>query len=365
MKRRYFIESLGAAGLLLATQPLASCHNPSNGLNILVLGGRDFLGQAIVKAGRQKGHRITLFNRGITNPELFNELPLIKGDREKGMMAYEPLTQQEWDVVIDVWPQQSKLVDEATSALQNHTKHYVFISSVAVYKDFEVPNRAEDYPMVSLPSDKADWGYAEEKAASEALVASRFPKHHTILRPGPIKGWRDPAYDLLYWLIKLQRNESILAPGNGSDPVQFIDVNDVGNFAITAAERKAIGAYNCVGPTKETLSWKTLLETARTHLNSSSELHWSSQEFLSTQEVYAWSDLPLWAPISDDYFMQIGNAKSIAAGFSHTPLEKTLDDCLAWHQQEGNPNIVFGTGEEAVGLERARELEVLAQLKQG
>ncbi|MGI9552959.1 MAG: NAD-dependent epimerase/dehydratase family protein [Aurantibacter sp.] len=363
MKRRNFIKNLGAAGIVAGTSPFLSCSGRKHDLRILVLGGTDFLGPAIVKAGLLKGHKITLFNRGITNPDLFAELPLIKGDREKGVKAYDSIKERSWDVVIDVWPQQSKLVDEATTALQGFTKHYIFISSVAVYKDFTEVDRTEDYAMVPLPEDTSAWGYSEEKAASETLVSERFPKNHTILRPGPIKGWRDPAYDLLYWLIKLRRNESILAPGDGTDPLQFIDVNDVGQFAITAAENKAVGAYNCVGPKKETLKWRVFLETAKAHLKSSSELHWSSQEILRAQEVYAWNDLPLWAPISDDYFMQISNSKSLAAGFTYTPIAKTIDDCLSWVQEQGDPDIVFGVGEEPIGLERRRELKVITSLK--
>ena len=55
----------------------------------------------MVKAAKEKGHLITLFNRGITNPDLFSELPLVKGDREKGVKAYAPLKTKKWDVIID------------------------------------------------------------------------------------------------------------------------------------------------------------------------------------------------------------------------------------------------------------------------
>ncbi len=363
MKRRRFIKQSTFAATLLSASSLFSCSETNQGLNILVLGGTDFLGPAIVNAGLRKNHQITLFNRGITNPKLFANLPLKKGDREKGMAAYAPLKKQRWDVVIDVWPQQVGLVDDATAALKDHTDHYIFVSSVAVYKDFNESGRSENYPLVALPQDRSQWEYPEEKTAGEALVSDRFPGNHTILRPGPIKGWRDPALDLLYWLIKLERNESILAPGGGDDALQFIDVKDVGNFAITAAENKLVGAYNCVGPRKEKLPWMTFLESAKKYLNSTSELVWSSQEKLREQKVYAWSDLPLWAPTSDDYFMEISNTKALASGFSYTPIEETIDDCLAWNKKQGLPNLIFGTGDEPIGLERSRELEVIEELR--
>ncbi len=365
MKRRTFVKNLGASGFLLAASPALPYFRPSKKLDLLVLGGTDFLGPAIVKSALEQGHKTTLFNRRITNPELFTDLPFIKGDREMGAKAYDPLKSKTWDVIIDVWPQHSKLVDEATEALQAHTNHYMFISSIATYKDFNDIHRTEAYDTVPLPNDKTKWEYPEEKAAAENFVTERFQNKHTILRPGAIKGWRDPAYDLLYWLIKLERGESILAPGDGTDPLQFIDVNDVGRFAIRACENETFGIYNCVGPKKEGLSWKTFLETAKRHLNSSSKIHWSSQDFLKDHEVSAWNDLPLWAPISDDHFMQVSNSKSLSAGFTYTPLEKTIDDCLAWHHKHGNDEIVFGKGEEPVGLERSKELNVINALPKG
>lgn len=87
-------------------------------LKILVLGGTFFVGPAIVNAAKQNNHSGTLFNRGITNPTSFPNLDLIKGDRELGPKAYIPLMDKQWDVVIDVWPEKSKLVDEATASLQ-------------------------------------------------------------------------------------------------------------------------------------------------------------------------------------------------------------------------------------------------------
>lgn len=363
MDRRTFMEAMALSTVSLGLSNMVSCTRSKQKRDVLVLGGTFFLGPAIVQALRDAGHAVTLFNRGITNPDLFPDLPHIFGDRGLGPEAYSPLQHKQWDLVIDVWPQRSVLVDEATAALQSYTKHYSFISSVAVYKNFDETGRSEEDSVLDLPKDKDTWGYSEEKAASERLVSYRFPNNHTILRPGPIKGWRDPANDLLYWLLKLQRNEDILAPGNGNDPLQFIDVKDVAKFAVNTLENKLVGIYNCVGPQKKALLWKGFLNLAKTHLKSTSKLYWSDKEFLENHEVYAWEHLPLWAPTSDDFFMEVNNAKAVAAGFSYSPLEKTLDDCLAWCGTNGNPNMIFGVGEEPVGITSQKEKEVIKYLQ--
>ena len=364
MERREFIKkSAAASALSLGMGQLCSCSAPKDKLRILVLGGTYFVGPSIVNAALRNRHSVTLFNRGITNPNLFSTLQLIKGDREAGMAAYDPLKKEQWDVVIDVWPEKSRLVDEATKALKNHTKHYIFVSSIAVYDNFEQIGLNEEYDLVSLELEKNEWGYPEEKLVAESLVRERFADNHTILRGGPIKGWRDPALDLLYWFIKLGRDDAIIAPGSGIDHLQFIDVKDIGRFAIMASENRLSGSYNCTGPKKEPLFWKEFLELSKEHLNSQTQLIWASEDFLTTNEVTPFTELPLWTPLSEDAFMQISNNKLLQTGFEFTPLHQTIDDCVKWFKRTMDSDIKFGNSTINIGMERSKELRLLNLLE--
>jgi 2'-hydroxyisoflavone reductase len=361
MRRREFLDTLALGSLILATQGCQAISRQKK-LQVLVLGGTYFVGPAIVQAALDHNFEVTLFNRGITNPDLFPTLPHIEGDRETGIRAYEPLREREWDVIIDVWPEKSHLVDDATQALANVGKHYMFISSIAVYRDFQQVGLHEESPVVSLETD--DWYYSEEKLAAELLVKERFPEHHTILRPGPIKGWRDPALDLLYWCLRLKNYESIIAPGSGKDPLQFIDVRDVGRFAAAAIENRWYGTYNCTGPQSDPLLWDQFLQQAAQHFSSNAELHWAPEEFLSQHQVASFSDLPLWAPLSEDRgFMQISNEKLVSTGFEFTPLSETLTDCVHWYDKHIGTEPAWGTSEAGLGLDRSREAELIAQLR--
>ena len=361
--RRQFLKIFSTTGLFLGLSHWSGCSKSHKALKILVLGGTNFVGPAIVNAALEKGHQVTLFNLGITNPQLFPKLELIKGDREQGIGVYEPLKKTHWDAVIDVWPEKAGLVDEAARALKNQTDHYVFISSIAVYRDFQEVGLNEDSAVVEPGPDPEEWYYPEEKIVAEQKVAERYPEKYTILRPGPIKGWRDPALDLLYWLVKLKRNESILAPGTGKDPLQFIDVKALGAFVIKALEENITGVYNCTGPERETLYWDEFLNLAGEHLGSDSELYWAEEDFLRTNKVRSFEDLPLWAPLSEDRgFMQISMEKANSAGFQYRPITETIDDCLNWFEKEYNGDLAFGAGDYPVGLERSRELELIEQL---
>lgn len=86
-------------------------------MRLLVLGGTRFLGRALVESALARGDELTLFNRGLTNPELFPEVEQIRGDR-----------------TIDLSP----LVGR-----------YVFVSSVSAYADLSAP-AVEGAPLAEL-----------------------------------------------------------------------------------------------------------------------------------------------------------------------------------------------------------------------
>ena len=363
MNRLEFIKTLSGLGVLLNSNVLMSCADARKKLNILVLGGTYFVGPSIVRAALAEGHQVTLFNRGKTNPQLFPDLRLIKGDREMGEDAYQALLKEKWDVVIDVWPERASLVEEATKVLSGQTDHYLFISSIAVYQDFQEVGLHEESETVALPASKNEWGYPEEKLAAEKFVKDRFPENHTIVRACAIKGWRDPALDLFYWCIKLNRDDAIIAPGSGEDPIQFVDVKDVGRFTIMALEQQLKGTFNCVGPRREPLLWREFLRISRDHFQSNTDLIWADEPFLREHQVRSFSDLPLWAPLSEDRgFMQISNQKIVESGFEFTPIRETLDDCLTWLESQQSEEVKFGSPEMGLGLDRQRELNLIAAL---
>ena len=51
-------------------------------LRILILGGTGFIGPHEVRYAEQRGHTLTLFNRGKTNPGLFPDIEKLEGDRD-------------------------------------------------------------------------------------------------------------------------------------------------------------------------------------------------------------------------------------------------------------------------------------------
>ena len=54
-------------------------------MKLLMLGGRRYVGRHLVEAALARGHELTLFNRGRTNPGLFAGVEQLTGDRDGGL----------------------------------------------------------------------------------------------------------------------------------------------------------------------------------------------------------------------------------------------------------------------------------------
>ncbi len=359
--RRTFLKLPPAA---VATALAYACGVPrsstGSGKKILVLGGTNFLGPAIVERALVRGHEVTLFNRGITRPWLFPAIEKLRGERlpEGGDLGALEGTRR-WDAVIDVWPEHSSLVTQTADLLVERTDFYFFCSSIAVYTDFSRPGIDEAAPT---HVDDPGW-YGGEKAVAEAHVAARFADRFGVSRCHAILGPRDNGVSFHYWLRRLALQDEVLAPGSGEDPVQYTDVRDVAAWIVDCVERHRVGTYNICGP-DDPMTFSEFLEGARTAIGSRARLVWVDADFLRRdQGAHSFSDLPLWAPLDEDEgFYQINGKRAIAAGAAYRPLAETARDAWRWYQSHFFKDTTFPLGGQ--GLAREREAAIIEAWKQ-
>ena len=357
---------MGILGVTPFLNPYSSAGNGASvPLDVLVLGGTNFVGPAVVMGMLQAGHRVTIFNRGMTNPTLFPELTKIKGDRSKGMAGYNSLAKEKksWDVVIDVWPQNPHYVEDAIGVLKGRTSHYMYISSVAVYDNYVSAGIIETSSLRNATT-YVEGHYNENKVLCEQVVAQNFPISHTIVRPGAIVGDRDPGPFGVHLLHRIMKRDKILAP-DSNDPVQFIDAADIGGFLTLCAEKKTFGIFNLVGPSEE-LGYKDMMLTCREALRSKVEIVWMDPKFITeTVKLQPFSDIPFWIPAKTDPdpgFYQISNTKARKAGLRFTDLSHT-----ARVSYDSVMNINFIREEESdsyFGLDAMQEEKALRLWKQ-
>jgi 2'-hydroxyisoflavone reductase len=317
-------------------------------VKILILGGTKFLGRAAVETALERGHEVTLFNRGETNPELFPDVEKLRGDRTEGLSG---LDGRRWDGVIDTSAYFPADARRSAEALVQSAARYLFVSSISVYASFgEGPH--ENSPRAELgdmPIDEmlpAYENYGPLKALCEDAVWEVFDERATIVRPGLIVGPHDPTGRFTYWPHRVARGGEVVVPAPPERTVQFVDARDLGAWLVDLLEGDESGAFNA---TRSGVSWGEFVETAATVFGAHAEPVWIADEFLLQHEVGEWMELPMWLADPDWVGMnQADVSRAEAAGLVHRPLEDTIRDTL--DQAE--------TTEDA-GLKPERERELI------
>jgi 2'-hydroxyisoflavone reductase len=290
------------------------------------------------------------------------------GDRNTGDV--KALEGREWDVCIDNPTTLPFWVRDAGRALHGKIKHYIFISTISVYPDSRAAPD-ESTPVASYTGKDAMAETTESlratmelygplKAQSEKEAQRQFPEKTTIIRPGLIVGPGDETDRFTYWPVRLARGGEVLAPGDGSDPVQIIDARDLAEWTIRMAEARALGTFNAAGP-RLPLKMGEMLTGITAAIHADARLVWVPTDFLESQKVEAWSDMPVWVPGQGDEagLAKCDIRKALAAGLTFRPLATTASDALAWFRQQPAER----QAKLRAGLSAEREQEVLSKWK--
>ena len=351
--------------------PMEGVAKADRPLRILILGGTGFTGPHQVRYALARGHRLTLFNRGRRPKDWPAEVEELTGDRNTGDLA-SLAGDRTWDAVIDNPTTLPFWVRDAGRVLAGRTEHYVFISTLSVYADNAgtgadetaptAPYEGEDAMAETLDSLRASQFalYGPLKAASEREAEKQFPGKTTIIRPGLIVGPGDDTDRYTYWPVRLDRGGEVLAPGDGTDPVQVIDARDLAEWTIRMVENRTLGTYNATGPAYR-MTMADMLCGIRAATTAGAELTWVPTPFLEEHGAQPWSDLPAWIPAGPETsgFGTRSIARALAAGLTFRPHAQTALETLAWWKTlpaERRETL-------RAGLKPEREKEILAAWK--
>ncbi len=324
-------------------------------MKILILGGTIFVGRHIVEAAIDRGHEVTLFNRGNHNPDLFSGIDRLTGDRDGNLNA---LRDRAWDVVIDTCGYVPRIVRDSAELLAPAIDRYIFISSISVYADFSRPKLDENGELATLADPTLEEingiSYGPLKALCEKAVEESMLGRALIIRPGLIVGPHDPTDRFTYWPYHLAQGGEVLVPGEPERQVQFIDARDLAQWTIQMTERAEIGVFQATGPS-EPLTFMDMLERTKQAVDSPARLTWVTEKYLIEQKVEPWMELPLWivGPEAKG-LMTVDISKALAAGLSFRSLEATARDTLAWAKTRP------ANHEWKAGLDPQRETALLA-----
>lgn len=318
-------------------------------MNILILGGTQFVGRHIVEAFVDSGHAVTVLTRGKSKDELPEAVERLQGDRNEGKAGLRALTGREWDACVDVSGYTPRQVRASAEELRGHVGRYVFVSTVSVYAEPERHPVREDDPL-SPPAaedvtEVSGQTYGPLKVTCENIVRELYGDHCTVLRPQIVAGPFDHTARYPYWVDRAARGGQVLAPGDGSDFLQVIDARDLARFTVKVVEDGIDGVFNLAGPRIGWADFMTVLGVP--------EPVWVDAKTLETNGL-GFKELPVYIPAGGEQsgLMDVDNARAVAAGLTLRDPAVTARETREWSR---NADLNYALTPE-------REREILASL---
>jgi nucleoside-diphosphate-sugar epimerase len=336
-------------------------------MRLLVLGGTRFVGWAVTAAAVERSWEITTFNRGVSGADVPG-VHALRGDRTRADDVARSVDAGPWDAVVDTSGYVPREVLAVCRRLEPVAGHYVFMSTVSVYRAWPVEPLSERSAVLYCPPDAGpDYGadvedgptrYGYQKSGCELAVTQTFgPGRTTLLRPGVVLGPREYVGRLPWWLRRVARGGRVLAPGSPERSIQPVDVRDLAAFALDAADQHISGAYNVAAPIgRETFGG--MLRACAEVTGSDAEFVWVGDEQLAALGVRQWSEMPLWRAFPGVW--RVSPDAAIAAGLSCRPLVVTVTDTWSWLQSSTEALDDERAGE--IGLSSEREQQILAKV---
>lgn len=277
---------------------------------ILILGGTLFLGRVLVESliGDPR-YSIILFNRNITNSNLFQGIDRIIGDRYI-VNDFKKLSQHKYDCVIDTTGYFPDFLENELQILKDRVDRYIFISTISAY-EFSAHDNIfrEDSPTLPCSEkqklDKATMAfgnlskpvphlYGAKKAECERILLNTPWIDPIILRPALIYGKYDFCDRFYYWLYRAKTQDKILVPSKGKEVQNNTYVSDLVNIIKQAIEIKTHSkVYNVT--THEPCTILENLEIMRKHFNTNPTYVTVPNFFLKLNRIRPYHDIPsLW-----------------------------------------------------------------------
>jgi 2'-hydroxyisoflavone reductase len=296
-------------------------------MQILVLGGTQFIGRHIVEALIEGGHEVSVFTRGRTPDALPPVVERLHGDRNDGIGGLATLTDRSWQACVDVSGYTPRQVRASAEALASRVGQYLFVSTVSVYEDTQDVPVLESHPL--LPEAAEDVTeitgetYGPLKVTCERIVRTLFPDRCTIIRPQIVAGPWDPTGRHTYWVQRAAERDEMLAPGDGRDYLQVVDARDIARFVRHVLEEQTVGVFNMAGPR---LTWAAFMDKI-------GAVHpvWVGADIIDAAGL-TFVEMPLFRPngSSRSGLMHVNHERATAAGFTVTDVQTTIDDVRAW-----------------------------------
>ena len=219
-------------------------------MKVLVIGGSQFNGFALVVELVRGGHEVTVLNRGQTQAQFPDGVRRLTADRTDLAAMQAALGDAEFDCVQDMCAYHPEDVEMMVKLLAGRTGHYIFASSTVIYAASSILPITEQHPL-ELGETQIEYGAHKilcEQVLLKAYETDGFPA--TIAAFSMVFGPRNIIPDREQRMIaRIQSGRPVLLPGDGTTLLQVGHVGDQSRaLAAMMCQPQTLGQrYNLTG----------------------------------------------------------------------------------------------------------------------
>ena len=216
-------------------------------MKVLVMGGTQFNGLALVRELMRTGHDVTILNRGQTDAPLPRGVKRLYADRTDHDAMRQVLGGQEFDCIHDVSAYRPEDVQLMVELFRGRVGHYIFASSTVIYEPSNVLPITEDFPLDRSPNQIE---YGMNKILCEDYLVEQYREHGfpmTIAAFSMVFGPRNIIPDREQRMfMRILKGRKVMIPGDGTTLGQVGHVDDQARaLRLLMANPKALGRrYN-------------------------------------------------------------------------------------------------------------------------
>ena len=198
-------------------------------MRVLVIGGTNFIGPHVITQLHRQGHEVTVYHRGVHEPDLPSAVRHIHSSRAAIPILHFPsaLSAPSPDLVLHMFPVGADDTRAAVARFIGMTQRIVAVSSGDVYRAYgrllntepgppepmplqeDAPLRETHFPYRQAAAGPMDWTYHYDKILAErALLESRLPA--TVLRLPAVYGPGDPHHRLRPYVRRMQDQRPVI-----------------------------------------------------------------------------------------------------------------------------------------------------------
>jgi nucleoside-diphosphate-sugar epimerase len=229
-------------------------------MDVLIIGGTRFVGDSLARQLLDRGHRVTVANRGRTQdtlPDCIERLRVDIGETDQLAALMQGRT---FDATIHMIAQGAESTRRALEVVLPHTGHYLQCGSTGVYAPLRVCPADETHPT----HPPAELGGFEAKVeadsvATEMCAARSIPL--TLIRPSNISGAGDVPLDIWgarnpSFFQRVLDGRLISIPNDGQALLQPVHKDDVARpFVLALDDPQPFRLYNVSSAYAVTLNY--------------------------------------------------------------------------------------------------------------